>query len=312
MPLTWKNVNAPSSSSVGTSGSIAAIKGMSDALDKMNIFKTIQQGISDRYDTARAEEQDAFKRESDLLARQLVEQDIAKGQFDASNRQTIFDLDKKLKDAQIAANEQRRMESAYNLGQTKKIQEDTDKLSQAFLERMQDIPEGMTERQIQQGLTNYAAENNLSPQAVNTVFANLKSRYAPTTAEAAITASEAKIQEQANKEAIERLKNEGKISAALIKASGKKESPYIKDSVISNITRSDLDKTFSIETDADTQKLVNDHVYNQLQKYKGSKINQAALDNLISASTIPAGISRDKDFFDSERFDALLQQYINR
>lgn len=67
MPITWKSVSAPQ---FGASNVLHAnaIKGMRGALDKMNIFKTIQQNRSDATDTATLEEQRAFDRIGDELA----------------------------------------------------------------------------------------------------------------------------------------------------------------------------------------------------------------------------------------------------
>jgi len=75
MPITWKSVVAPNFHSSNVAG-LGATRGIGEALNKINIFKNIQQDRSDAYDTGVTEEQKAFDRVGDELTNANIRQQM--------------------------------------------------------------------------------------------------------------------------------------------------------------------------------------------------------------------------------------------
>jgi len=130
--ITWRSVAAPSFR--GNAANVAAIRSMGNALNKANIFKTISQDRSDAFDTATQTEQDAFKRESDILTNDRIKQQMglatsqesraaedaklsnAAAQFGLNTQQERFDSELDRNAAAAAASGSRTNLNTFNLG----------------------------------------------------------------------------------------------------------------------------------------------------------------------------------------------------
>ena len=219
--IVWQNTQIP-----GFGGALNAAN--QSVSNFNNIVDNFKQGQLDKADRKIAAEDRAFKRKDDLLQRDVTNQQIAQGLFEADNRQAKFDLAQDAVQARIgssnantnAAN-QRAQINAYTHNQTKKVQEDTDKMYKAFSDRMGNNPNNLTERQIQTGLTNFANENDIAPEAIESVFGSLGGRYANTSGETAIANEQDAIKKWENKVTMQKLENTGKVDAAIAKNSGK-------------------------------------------------------------------------------------------
>lgn len=313
MALTWRNVNAPN-----YGGAVAAQRTGANLLSNIgsntrDFLKSNEIRNRLMEDRTIAAEQRDFDRASDLLSREQTQQAIDKSQFGLDTQKQAFTTAEAVKQAQIDSANQRMRTSAYELGQTKKIQEDTDKGSQAILERFGNIPSDMSERQVQAGISNFAAANNLSPQAVDTMFAQAKSRFSPTSGEAAISAVQVAQQKQENK----LFENQSKAAAKegrilnLDGSTTKMFSPKgesggfgtaLTEAELSDLQGTDLDEWFSVEFDSDSRDLARNYTL-PYQKALGKDL--APLVKKAKKAKSTGGY-----YFDSVEFDKLVKKEL--
>jgi len=283
-----------------------------------NFFSNVKETTQGNEDRALKLEDREFKLEDAALQRQLTNQQIGAGLLKAEQAPELFKSQQEARQAQTNAANQRANTGAYNLGQTK-----ADNAREAKLrgdkaawanQRLALGDDNLGTEDVSNQFMNMYQQRGMSPEMINFQNTLENAVSAPTNAQTARTKQEEILRKEALKTEESRLDRESKENAARIKAGGKSKSPLVKSNLISNIKRTDLDAYNNFETDAESGSLASNYVYDALQNYKGKKLNQAALDNIVTGSIRAAGVGSliggDKDYFDSSVFDNLLKQYF--
>ena len=223
--IVWQNTQIP-----GFSGALnAANKSVSNFGD---IVKGFKQGLLDAKDRKIAAEDRAFKRKDDLLQRDLTNQQIAQGEYEAGNwdadRQMVEDkhkLAQEMGQADLYDTTQTSKRNELKFKQTQQTRNDTVELNRV-IQRIRSENPNILERDLRIKANNYMANSgrDFDIGAVNTVFDNVKNKYIPTGAEAVVSEYDKTTAKNKHELAKIEAENKGKVDAAIVKAKAKGEA----------------------------------------------------------------------------------------
>ena len=254
-----RNINAQNKSLQGVANAFT------NASDRMIAAEDRELEAADRL----------FKRESDLLQRDIQRQQQAKNQFGLDTQQQVLDskLANELSNRSRATQLANQSRTEFN--QEQQTRTDTQDLTQLYINAKNNNPD-KSEREIITGLQNHMAstDRQYDPTATANIYKNLSAGYSNTGSEDAAIKRKAdsiKRQDEINKYTAN---NKAKVTAAKLKADAKSKSKKDKDSffgsntnnqmateaAVLNADKSDLDTWSSVEADSDTQELVRNFI----------------------------------------------------
>jgi len=307
--IVWQNTQIPN-----FGGALGALNQSTNQFNK--IVGNFKQGLIDKEDRKIAADDRAFKREGDLLSRDLTNQQIAQGMFEEDNRQAKFDLAQDAVSARINSSNQSAATNAFNLGQSKEQSAREAKqrsdLQKVYNQKLALGDEVFDSEDARNQDAEFLQKLNASPETAIKALEMENALTAPSDARVANDANVEKLRLEAREDAQKAAEQENKLEQKRITANAKKKGKggsYV-DSVgnsgfITDKTQGSVEGTTKLLSDMDIAGgyEMNGRTYNIPKQAVNSMVNSLAIRS-------NAGYKPGDTNVHSDELKGLIEQYI--